>query len=397
MAAPATPLTAPAPLPVLDIAAVLVMLAVFALTMGYTYPAIAFNLEARGASPALIGAQGALAGLGILAGSLAVPHLVARYGAWPLAMAALYGTATCVAGFGLTENLVVWFVLRPLLGVLVAILFVVSETWINVLSPDDRRGRIVSLYGATVAGLFAAGPMLVPVLGYSGLSSFGTMALVIVLLGLALLRLRHAPSPVERASMRATLTIVRTIPLLLAAVAAFAYFDGAALALWVTYALSLGQGETSAAATLSALIVGNLFLQLPLGWLADRMSRRRLLTILAAAGCAGAVFVPAVDIASPFGYAYLVVWGAACFGVYTLSLTLVGQHLAGQALIAATACFGIAWGLGALAGSWATGGLMNAFGPVMLPVSLAVVYAGLTVLTLALAPIRASVGALRDR
>src|ERR1700722_10937274 len=38
-----------------DLAAVLALLAVFSLTTGYTYPAIAFNMEARGYFAALIG------------------------------------------------------------------------------------------------------------------------------------------------------------------------------------------------------------------------------------------------------------------------------------------------------------------------------------------------------
>lgn len=380
--------------PVLDIAAVLTMLAVFSLTTGYTYPAVAFNLEARGFSASLIGAQAALAGAGILAGSLATPHLAARFGAWRMAVIGLYGTVAIVAAFGLVESLPVWFVLRFALGAMVAILFIVSETWINLLAPDAMRGRIVSIYAATNAGLFAVGPMLVPLIGYSGLSSFGVMALVVACMGIALIRLRHVEGPMETAPFGLSLSVMAAIPVLLAAVAAFGFLDGAALSLWVVFAFDRGLSEPDAALSLSAMIIGNVVLQFPIGWLADRMSRRLLLALLAAGGFVGAALLPFVPLTSWWGIAYLVVWGAVAFGVYTLSLTLIGQHLMGIRLVAATAGFGIAWGAGALAGPWIAGTAMDLFGPGTLPFVIAAVYLALTLATLAMSPVRQSLGRL---
>lgn len=376
--------------PALDIATVLSMLAVFALTVGYTYPAIAFNLEARGLSASMIGAQAAFAGLGILVGSLAVPPLAARVGTWPLAVAGFGGTALSMASFGFSEALALWFVLRFLLGISVAILFIISETWINMVTPDAMRGRVIALYTASIAGFFALGPLLIPVIGYSGPGSFGLMGLVVAVTGLSLIRLRRLAGPLEAAPLRLTVRVVAAIPVLLAAVAAFGYLDGATLSLWVVYALWRGLEETGAAMTLTALIIGNVALQLPIGWLADRMSRRLLLALLSTGGFLGAALMPWIDLSSWWGIAWIVVWGALSFGVYTLALTIIGQHLTGIGLVAATSGFGIAWGVGALAGAWITGALMDVIGPWALPAGIAAIYAALTLAALALPPIRQS-------
>ena len=377
-----------APIRPIDLAAVLLLLAVFSLTTGYSYPAIAFNMAARGYSAGLIGAQAACAGLGILTSAALMPLLAQRFGTWRLALVGLYGTVATIIAFGLTESLALWFLLRFVLGAMVNILFVVSEIWINQLTPDALRGRVIGIYAATNAGMFALGPLLVPVIGYSGLSSFGVMAATVAVMGLSLIRLRSIARPLEPASLVASLQVVAAIPVLLFAVVAFGFFDGAMLALWVVYAFHHGIGETSAALSLSAIVMGSVVLQIPIGWLADRVSRRRLLTILSAVGFCGAAFLPLVALASWWCLIYLLIWGAAAFGVYTLSLTLIGQHLMGVRLVAATAAFGMAWGFGALAGPWATGFLMGAFGPLMLPMTVALVYALLTVATLAIPPIR---------
>ncbi len=380
-----------APISPLDLVAVLALLAVFSLTTGYSYPAIAFNMEARGYAADWIGAQAACAGLGILVTAPFTPLLAQRFGTWRVAVVGLYGSVAAILAFGLTENLAVWFLLRFLLGVMVNLLFVVSEVWINQLTPDRLRGRVIGIYAATNAGMFALGPLLVPVIGYSGLSSFGAMAAIVAVMGLALVRLRSVAQPMEPIPFAASLQVATAIPLLLFAVAAFGFLDGATFSLWVLYAFDRGLGETTTALTLSAIVMGSVVLQLPIGWLADRMERRRLLALLAAIGFCGAALLPLVDLQSGWGLAYLLVWGAAAFGVYTLSLTLIGQYLSGARLVAATAAFGVAWGAGALAGPWATGLLMEAFGPLLLPLTLAAVYGLLTPASLLLPPFRRSV------
>lgn len=379
-----------APIRPFDLAAVLALLAAFSLTTGYSYPAIAFNMEARGYSAGLIGAQAACAGLGILTSAALMPLLAQRFGTWRLALVGLYGTVAAIFAFGLTENLALWFLLRFVLGAMVNILFVVSEIWINQLAPDALRGRVISIYAATNAGMFALGPLLVPVIGYSGLSSFGVMAATVAVMGLSLIRLRSIALPLEPVPFAASLQVVAAIPVLLLAVVAFGFFDGAMLALWVVYAFHHGLGETAAALSLSAIIIGNVVLQFPIGWLADRMSRRHLLAILAAVAFCGAAFLPLIELESWWGLLYLLIWGAAAFGVYTLSLSLIGQHLMGVRLVAATAAFGVAWGVGALAGPWATGFLAEAFGPLMLPMTVGLIYGLLTVAALVIRPIRQS-------
>jgi MFS family permease len=182
---------------------------------------------------------------------------------------------------------------------------------------------------------------------------------------------------------------VAIIPLPLLAVVAVGDFDGGTRARWVPNAFAQGRGEAAAALSLSAGIMGNLLLQFPIGWLADRMDRRRLFAALAAATCVGAALLPLVDLASVWGLLCLLVWGAAAFGLYTLSLILIGQHLTGMRLMAATAAFAVAWGLGGLVGPWVTGLLMDGFGPAMLAAALAAVYGLLTLAALTIAPILA--------
>jgi len=70
----------------------------------------------------------------------------------------------------------------------------------------------------------------------------------------------------------------------------------------------------------------------------------------------------------------LVIMGSTGYGVYTVSLTSLGDRFSGQELINGSAALAIVWGIGALFGSVVGGWAMSGFGPHGLPVSIAVVY-----------------------
>lgn len=374
----------------LDLAAVLAVIGAFALSMGYAYPAIALNMQARGLSETAIGVLAAVQGLGVLASALLLPTMTHRFGAWRLVTVSLVATAATIALLGVTDRLEAWFVLRFLLGCGANVLFVTCEVWINVLAPDAMRGRIIGIYTTVISAMFAAGPLLVPLIGYEGLQGFGTVAVLFLLLGLPVLRLRTASTPTEKAPLSEYPRVLVAIPVLLMAVATFSFFDGAVLALWVVYGVGDGLSASGAALSLAVLVAGNIVLQYPIGWLADRMSRRLLLGLLSGLAFAGGLLLPQLSLASPLTYVFLFFWGAIGFGVYTIAVTLIGQYLTGSRLVAANSAFGIMWGIGAMLGPVAAGAAMERIGGAGLPLSIAVAYGLLTLLAVVMPPIRES-------
>ncbi len=247
-------------------------------------------------------------------------------------------------------------------------------------------------------GALAVGPLLIPVLGCIGLLPYAAMALVIVVAGLPLCAL---DGPVERGRpprLREFVTVGRAIPVLLIAAAAGAYFDGSVLPLWVIYGLDQGLSSDQAVLTLSLIKFGNIALQLPIGWIADKAPRERVLLACVLVTGLGAALLPMVDLTSWLAWPYLLIWGASSFGIYTTALVLIGQRLAGSSLIIATAAFGAMWGVGMFGGAAITGWLMASIGALGLPASIAVIYILLLVaLIFQASPMRSTSGRVQIR
>jgi predicted MFS family arabinose efflux permease len=74
----------------------------------------------------------------------------------------------------------------------------------------------------------------------------------------------------------------------------------------------------------------------------------------------------------------LAIIGAAGLGLYTVALISLGDRFTGSELIDGMSAFSVIWGIGALFGSVMGGWAMAEFGPHGLPVSLAIVFAFLS-------------------
>ena len=162
--------------------------------------------------------------------------------------------------------------------------------------------------------------------------------------------------------------------MLLAAVGTFAIFDASSMSLLPVYGIRLGLEVQMAAIALTALVVGNVVLQFPIGWLADRLSRRWVL-----AGCAtataGLVLLLPLVMTSAWRWPVLVLTGASAYGVYTVALTSLGDRFEGDELVQGSAAFAVMWGVGALVGSVSGGAAMTTLGPHGLPMLIAAVHA----------------------
>jgi MFS family permease len=139
-------------------------------------------------------------------------------------------------------------------------------------------------------------------------------------------------------------------PLAMAATVLNAALESAGMNLLVLYAMNLGWAEQQATLLISVLLLGAILLQLPIGWLADRVNRQRLLMTLTLLSALGALIWPLALSHVWLAYVLLFCWGGVFVGIYTVMITLVGQQFQGEELTGIYAAMSVAWGIGALLG-----------------------------------------------
>jgi MFS family permease len=338
----------------LSVAAVVAAATTFGLTYSLSAPLIAMSLMARGHSSLFIGVNAAMHALGVLLAAPLLPGLAAKLGARRLTVLALVLAGVLLYLFRLWPMVWVWFPLRIALGAAAEALFVMSETWTNVLSDEGSRGRTMAIYTAALSLGMVLGPALLSQIGVNDRAfAIGAVisvcAVLFVLPPWVLAPARSAPEPAQ------PLRYLKLAPVAIATTILNAGVETAGLSFIALYATGMGWNEQRAMQLISTLMFGAIVLQLPIGWLADKMDKRRLALILAWVSAVTALLWPFALQATQLAFAMVFIWGGLFVGIYTVMLAMVGSRFQGNDLVGVYAVMGLAWGVGALVGPSAAG------------------------------------------
>jgi MFS family permease len=355
------------------IVAIITSVTVMAVSLSLSIPLISLTMNKNGIGSDLIGVMGAMPSLAFLFFSPVVPHLTHKFGTGTVLWAALILCSGSIFALGLNDNLIFWFFLRLTMGIAMAALFLISETWINQVAEDSKRGRTVAIYVSFMTLGFALGPVLINFIGTEGNRPFFIAGGIIASASVMFLYSHGTFPKLSGQSHFSVFSFLKLAPMICAAALLVAIFDGSVLTLLPVYGVLSGMPEKTAVLMSSVLLAGNILLQFPIGWIADRIGHYKVILFCGVVGILGALFLPLL-IAIPYLlWPMLVIWGGAVVGTYTIALVIMGRLFRGADLITANAAAGILWGAGGLIGPLVGGYAMKVYEPHGMPLFFALV------------------------
>jgi MFS family permease len=347
-----------------------VSVGLFALAKGLSYPLFTVILQKQGISATLLGANAAMTPLGSIIAAFMVPRFAERFGVERVLVTSPVVAMLTFAYMAAWQDVWAWFPARFVIGLATGSFYIVTRACSNEKADARHRGRTVALYGTVLSAGFALGPFGLALTGSEGWVPF-MVGMAVLLASAAVLLRGGVKMPSLAAGINGSfLYFIPRAPVLLIAAVAFGFVDRATQALLPLYGLHYGVAERVMAAGLGVLNAGNILLQFPIGWLADRTPRRYVLIGCALGTAVGCVALPDL-MGTPLLWFVLCVWGALAYGIVTVSHAETGAHFSGNLLFAGTAALSVTYSLGAIVGPPIVGGAMDVFGPDGFPLSLA--------------------------
>lgn len=301
---------------------------------------------------------------GYILGTWACPSLIRRVG-HIRAFAAMAAVASvCVTAHALWVHPVVWGTLRVISGACLVGLYIVIESWLNVLAPNQKRGKMLSVYMMTTLLAMAGGQYLILVADPATFMPFGIIAMLISLglVPVALTRVLQ-PQPVETPAVVGIGQLFRVSPLGVAGAFVTGFVLSAFWGMGAVFAQGIGLDAAGIAAYMSATILGGALLQWPVGHLSDRFDRRGVLTLFCfvAAGLSLAGWF-LVDVSTVALLVASFFYGGVAFALYSLSVAHVNDHVSYTEVLEATRGLLLIYGVGAALGPAGAGLLMEMLG-----------------------------------
>ncbi len=271
-------------------------IAVIGIVIGLSIPMVALRLNNYGINELYIGIISAAPALGMFL----IAPVVQRIVRWSGKRKAML-LATLVSALSLLpllSSLPLWllFPLRLVTGLASGVLICLGETWINELSPENKRGRILAIYTTVFTVSQLLGPSFIAYYGVEDKSPLLICTLIhLISVALFILMDQKVGDRLAENAEKSNFSIVQFVkiaPGICGGILFFAFFDGTILSIFPIYGMGMGHTEAVAALMISAILAGDAIMQLPFGWLADHMNREKLYRICGIITLAASLLLP---------------------------------------------------------------------------------------------------------
>lgn len=314
----------------------------------------------EGFSTTWIGAMGSAYYGGFAIGCLLGPGMIRSVGHIRVfaGFAALTATATMV--FELAPNPWAWVVTRGFTGICFAVLSMTIESWLNELSNNRNRGKILSIYIIVGNIVVASGQLMLNLRDPASATLFVLGALMICL-SLAPISLSPIAEPSAPPSAKLRIgRLYKLSPVAFVGCLIFGLVDGSFWSLGPVFAQQRGFSVAGITFFMSAFMLGGTLLQWPIGWISDHVDRRLMIAFC----CFGTIgtgltlaFMPGQEGLNAFAVACL--HGGFMFPLYGLILAHANDYAPQNQMVEISGGLLLVYGIGAVIGPTVVSPLMD--------------------------------------
>jgi MFS family permease len=339
----------------------------YGISIGIDFVAIPLFFEKKGLSKSLMGL---IMSSEVLAWVLIAPFFSKLVGRFGIKKIILYSIITRNIGLlfiPLSHTKVEWVFAYTIFGIGGFMLFNVLQFSINNSSTSKNRAiSLGAITSATSVGI-AIGPVIVKFININSLTPFyisiASSFIAIIPLSLSWTTLKYAK---EKTSIK-ILTITKQLPLVIGAAILVDFVYYALSSFLVLYGISHGLSEESSSFLVIAMILGSVFLDIPIGILADIISRKKTMIICTTTMAVCSYFIEDYILNPLMSFIIFFICCGALNGIYICCLALLGDKFKNQDLAEANSAVAVSGCIGSFAGMIVTGVAMDYLGAKGLP------------------------------
>lgn len=327
----------------------------------------------NGMQGTLLGIRGALEGfstfemsivtsayfVGFLGGSRLAPGMIRRVGHVRVFAALASLISAVMILYPTFPNVVVWTLGRVLIGFCFSAVYVTAESWLNNAADNSNRGQALSLYMIVqTLGIVAAQGLLLT----ADPSGFVLFVIPSVLVSVAVtpILLSISPTPAFDTTKPMSLReLVNFSPLGAIGMAVVGAVFAAQFGMSAVYGAEAGLSVVQITTFVSTFFIGAVVMQFPIGWLSDRVDRRKLVIGVSIVGFVASMVGMLYGDAFPMLLAAAFVLGGMLNPLYSLLIAHTNDYLEHEDMAAASSGLVFINGLGAVGGPVLVGWMMS--------------------------------------
>lgn len=345
-----------------------IIVAISGFSQGMLLPLIAYIFEHREVDASISGLHASGLYIGVFFSALFIEAPLRKYGYRKLIIAGGIVVSLALLAFPILDGVMIWFILRLIIGVADNTLHFSTQTWLTDTTPRHKLGRIIAFYGLFFSLGFMLGPKVSELVVIaeplpfivSGALTMLAWPLIFLLKGAGSEKPSDNGIPISFFSTLINFKnvlksswVVFLFPMM------FGVLEGSLHTNFPAYGLRNGMEYSDITWILPAFSLGTILLQIPIGALGDKIGRPILISALLLLGGGVFIVMERVDY-SLFGLIILFALAGVFLGsMFSLGVTYMTDITPRFNLPAGNLMAGIFFSIGSITGPIIGGALIE--------------------------------------
>ncbi len=276
--------------------------------------------------------------VGAFASSLMSPNQIKRTG-----QIRTYAAYASIASTAILIQLLfieppVWFVARFLSGFCIVGIMIIVEGWLNSISSNENRGQLFSIHMMVVWGGLAMGQGLFVVDSPAGVNLF-LLASILLSISLIPILLTEIKTPEEKIELQESLgfkALWKASPSGVATIGISGLASAGFFGVGTIYAIKSGLSISETALFMTLFLGFGALSQWPLGWISDRIDRRKVILLCCLIVVGICVLLALFDFSKTIFLILNGLIGASTLPLYSLGVAHTNDRLKPSQMVSAS-------------------------------------------------------------
>ena len=334
------------------------------IALGYFFTLIVILAKYRGYTEGAIGIIAACFSLGLMSAGFIVSNILDKIGLYKTMSLAILIQTICVILMFSFFNPLNLAINHFIMGIFGGMIWMTMDTWVNLVSDNNNRGKAIGFYNSAITIGFAIGPLFV---GFFGVKGMTPIILVICLMFirspiLILIKKQVENVQIPKLDKKINFSFIKIAPFIFIAIFIGGINDAGFGALFPAFMINELFSDKEIGYLFFIGLFAGVISQPFIGALADKINKRNFIILLLSMHLIWPILLNIFISDTSIIWIAVIIYGIASVSLYTVTLAYLGERVNVAELSIATSVFIIVFESGEFFGPIVVGSSMDYFG-----------------------------------
>jgi len=251
-----------------------------------------------------------------------------------------------------------------IMGIFGGMIWMTMDTWVNLVSDNENRGKAIGFYNSAITLGFSIGPLFIGIFGTEGTLPIIIAILLMLIRTPVMMAIKREVNNVKipKLEKKLNFSFIKIAPFIFIAIFVSGIIDSSFSALFPAYMINESFSDKEIGYMFFVGLFVGVFFQPFVGALTDKINKRLMIIVFLIFHLIWPILLNYFILNILIIYLSVIIWGIASISLYTVTLAYLGERVKIAEISIATSVFIIVFEFGEFIGPITIGLIMETYG-----------------------------------